>query len=102
MCGLNSLVVYFNVQTRDVREGNVIAKSEIWTKNIHSLGFQDIGEGVTLMRLILQSLECICLLIWFNIKHSIFRTKMPRAIIAMVRTLHIEDPWKFMLKKIAS
>ena len=34
-------------------------KSEIRTWTIRSLGFQDIREGVTLRRLILQSLECI-------------------------------------------
>ena len=37
VCGLNSLVVYFNVRTRDFGEGKVTAGSEIWTENIHSL-----------------------------------------------------------------
>ena len=34
-------------------------RNEIWTKDIHSLGFWDIREWVTLRRLILRSLGCI-------------------------------------------
>ena len=34
-------------------------RSEIWTTNIHSLGFQDIRECVVLWRLISWSLGCI-------------------------------------------
>ena len=49
-CGLNSLVVYFNVKTCDLHEGNVTIWSEIETKNINSLGFWDIGKVVTLRR----------------------------------------------------
>ena len=32
---------------------------EILTKNTHSLGFKDIREGLTLIRLILRGLECV-------------------------------------------
>ena len=52
------LVVYFNVETCDMWEINVTMRSETKIKNIRSLGFQDIREGVTLRRLVLQSLEC--------------------------------------------
>ena len=34
-------------------------RSEIWTTNIRSLGFRDIGECLTLWKLILRSLGCI-------------------------------------------
>ena len=57
-CGLNSLVVYFNVNAHDIWEGNVIIRSDISFENIFSLGFQDEREGVTLRRLVLRSLEC--------------------------------------------
>ena len=60
MCGLNSLMVCFNVKTCVIYgSGNVITRSEIFIQNIRSLGFRDIREGVTLRRLILGSLECI-------------------------------------------
>ena len=53
-CGLNSLVVYFNVKTHDVWEGDMPTRSEIQTKKIYSLRFWDIREGVTLRRLIFR------------------------------------------------
>ena len=34
-----------------MKEGNLTIRSEIWTENIHSLGFQDIREGLTLRSL---------------------------------------------------
>ena len=34
-------------------------KSEMYNENICSLGFRDIREGMTLKRLVLQSLECM-------------------------------------------
>ena len=54
-CGLNSLVVNFNVKPHDVWEGDMTTRSEI--ENIHSLGFRDIRAGVTLRRLTLRGLE---------------------------------------------
>ena len=39
----------------DIRERNVTTRSEIWTTNICSLGFQDIREWVILWGLILRS-----------------------------------------------
>ena len=56
-CELTSLVVCINGKTRDTRERNV-TMSEIWTKNIHSLGSRDTREWVTLWRLMLWSLGC--------------------------------------------
>ena len=58
-CGLTSLVVCINDKFCDIRERNVTIRSEIWTTNIRSLGFQDVRECVTLWRLILRSLGCI-------------------------------------------
>ena len=58
-CRLTSLVVCINVKPHDIRERNVTTRSEIWSKNICSLRFQDIREWVTLRELILQSLGCI-------------------------------------------
>ena len=57
--GLTSLVVFINDKFGDIRERNVTIRSETWTVNIRSLGFQDIRECVTLWRLILWSLGCI-------------------------------------------
>ena len=57
-CGLTSWVVCVNDKFRDIRERNVTIRSEISTTNTHSLGFQVIGECVTLWRLILWSLGC--------------------------------------------
>ena len=57
-CGLTSLVVCIHDKFHDIRERNVTTRSEIWTTNIHSLGFRDIGECVTLWKLILWSLGC--------------------------------------------
>ena len=57
-CGLTSWVVCINDKFCDIRERNVIIRSEIWPTNVRSLGFQDIREHVTLWRLILQSLGC--------------------------------------------
>ena len=39
-----------------IRDINVTIRTDIWTKNIHSLGFRDIREWVTPRRLILWSL----------------------------------------------
>jgi hypothetical protein len=58
-CGLISLVVCINNKFCDIRERNVTVRSEIWSMNIRSLGFQDIREWVTLWRVILWSLGCI-------------------------------------------
>ena len=58
-CGLTSLVVCNDDWIRDKHERLVTIRSEIWTLNIRSLGFQDIRECVTLQELILWSLECI-------------------------------------------
>ena len=57
-CGLTSLVVCINDKFCDIRERNVTIRSEIWTTNIHFLGFRDIREWVTVWRLILRSLGC--------------------------------------------
>ena len=43
---------------RDIRERNVTIRSELWTTNMCSLGFQDIREWVILWKLILRSLGC--------------------------------------------
>jgi hypothetical protein len=51
-CGWTSLVVCVNDEFCDIRERNVTIRSEIWTKNICSLVFQDIRECVTLWGLI--------------------------------------------------
>ena len=63
-CGLTYLVVCINDKFHDKRERErgVTIRSEIWTMNIRSLGFQDIRDCVTLWRLIFQSLGCS---IWF-------------------------------------
>ena len=47
-CWLTSLMVCINDKFHDIRERNATMMSEIWTMNIHSLGFQDIKECVTL------------------------------------------------------
>ena len=57
-CMLTSWVVCINDKLHDIRERNVKIRSEIWTINIRSLGFQDIREWVTLWGLILGSLGC--------------------------------------------
>ena len=57
-CGLTSLVAYVYDKICDVRERNVTIRSEIWTTNLRSLGFQNIREWVILWRLILRSLGC--------------------------------------------
>ena len=55
-------MVCINDKICDIRERNVTIRSEIWTTNIRSLGFQDIREWVTLIwRLILRSLGCTSL-----------------------------------------
>ena len=48
-------------QIRDTREENVTIRSEIWSTNIRSLGFQDIREWVILWRLMLPSLGLLIL-----------------------------------------
>jgi hypothetical protein len=65
MCGLNSLIDYDNVKTHDIWEKNMTTRREIHTEHIHSLGFEDRREAVTLWRL-----RCI--------------TKM---------SSHVEEPW---------
>ena len=61
------LVIYFNVKTRDIWKGNLTTRSEVYTENLCSRWFQDIRKGVTLRRLILQSLE-YALLVQFTVK----------------------------------
>ena len=46
--GLTSLVAWINDKTHDVRDGNMIIRSEKWTMNIRSLGFGNIREWVIL------------------------------------------------------
>ena len=46
-CALTSLVICINDKIRDIRKRNVTIKSVIWTRNICSLGFWDIGECVS-------------------------------------------------------
>jgi hypothetical protein len=58
-CGLTSWMVCIDNKIYDIRERNVTTRSEIWTTNIHSLGFWDIREWVTWWKLILRSLGCI-------------------------------------------
>ena len=60
-CNLKSLV-YFNVKTHNIWEGNVTIRNEISIENICSLGFWDLREGMILRRLILLSLECTTIL----------------------------------------
>jgi hypothetical protein len=48
VCGLKSLVDYFNVKTCDVWEVNVTTRREILIEKICSLGFKDIREGLTI------------------------------------------------------
>jgi hypothetical protein len=86
-CGLTSLVVCVNDKFCNIRERNVTIRSEIWTINIFSLGFQDIRECVTLWGLILQSLgctlgahmaehtQCLIMLCWQS-SHSWCKTKV--------------------------
>jgi hypothetical protein len=70
-CGLTSLAVCNDDKIRDIRERNVIIRSEIWTMNIRSLGFWDIRERLTLWRLILISLGCTIILeVWVNWANS--------------------------------
>ncbi len=67
-CGLTSLVACMNDRIRDIRERNVTIKSEIWTTNIHSLGFHDSREWVILWRLILQNLGRILSSVTYYLK----------------------------------
>ena len=57
-CGLTSWVICINDKFCDIREKNVRIRSEIWTTNTRSPGFQDIRECITLWGLILRSLGC--------------------------------------------
>jgi hypothetical protein len=57
-CGLTSLMVCINDKICDIRERKMTIRSESWTMNIGSLGFQDSREWVTLWGLILWSLGC--------------------------------------------
>ena len=46
-CGLNPLMVYFDVKTHDIWEENLtIIGDIIYTKNIRTLGFRDTRGGV--------------------------------------------------------
>jgi hypothetical protein len=58
-CRLTSLVVCIDDNICDIRERNVTIRSQVWTTSIHSLGFRDSREQVTLWRFILRSLGCI-------------------------------------------
>ena len=60
MGGLNFLVVYLDVNTHDIREGNVTTNTDIWNDNIRSPRFWDIRKGMALRRMILRSVECVC------------------------------------------
>jgi hypothetical protein len=60
---VDSLAVCINGKTHDIRERYVTIRSEIRIKNIHYLGFWDIGKWV-LRRLILQSWRCITKQTW--------------------------------------
>ena len=60
-CGLVSLVICINDKIHKIREINARIRSEIWTMNIHFLGFRYIREWVILWGLILRSLGCIFL-----------------------------------------
>jgi hypothetical protein len=63
-CGLSSwALVCVHDKFHDLRERNVTRRSEVWTTNIHSLGFQDIRDCVTLWRLILRSARCMWVLL---------------------------------------
>ena len=57
-CGLRSLADYLDVKSRDVWEGNVTRRGEIYIEHIRSLGFRDIIEGVTIRRLVLRRVGC--------------------------------------------
>ena len=70
-CGLTSWVVCINNKFCDARERNVTIRSEIWTMNIHSLGFWDVREYVTLWGLILWSLGCTCCSYNISLMHNI-------------------------------
>jgi len=41
----------------------MITRSEVYIKNIQSIGFRYIREGVTLKKLILRSLECALIIL---------------------------------------
>ena len=60
---LTSLEVCINVIIRDTRERNETIRNEIWTTDIHSLGFQGIREWVIVWKLILRRLGCN----WLNL-----------------------------------
>jgi hypothetical protein len=51
-------VDYLDVKARDMQEGNVTRRREIYNKHIRSLGFWDIIEGVTIRRLVLRRVGC--------------------------------------------
>ena len=59
VCGLVSLVDYFNAKTHNIWEGNVTTRRETESEHIGSLGFGNIKEGVTLQRVILWKSRCI-------------------------------------------
>ena len=67
--GVGWLLWWFAIMTK--YSWNVTIRSEIWTTNIGSLGFQDIREWVILSRLILRSLGC------FNLTPSKGQSKSP-------------------------
>ena len=66
-CGLTSLVVCINDKFCDIRERNVTIRSEIWTMNIHSLGFRDIREWVTLWRLISWNYDVVWITLFWGL-----------------------------------
>ena len=65
-CGLTSLVVRINDKIHDIRERNVTIRSEIWTTNIRSLAFWNVIEWLILWRLVLRSVGCNVMWVWFS------------------------------------
>lgn len=64
-CGLTSLVICTNGKTHDVRKTNATIRTDIWIKNICSVGFRDIK--LTCERLLgcwLQLWRQIQMIIW--------------------------------------
>jgi hypothetical protein len=77
--GLTSLMVCINDKVSDIRERNVTIRSEILTMHVRSLGFRVIRECVTLWRLILWSLGCMCNEVVFTNKFSLYPCTPPWA-----------------------
>ena len=94
-CGLTSLVACINDKFCDIRERNVTIRSEIWTRNICFLGFQDIREWAILWRSILQSLGCNSPLqsFWWNIFLLWYLLAIPQQCNPVVKMpIHIATP----------